>query len=84
MFRALICPSPGVCDYIGELPHWLFRSWFAVCWSLGVDTTLAEPRLLMVCDAHHKQAHSQQHTLTQHDMWPQYPVTARKLINECF
>ena len=35
MFRSLICPSSGVCDYIVELPHWLFRSWFAVCWSLG-------------------------------------------------
>jgi len=37
MFRALLCPSSGVCDYIVELPHWLFRSWFAVCWSLGAD-----------------------------------------------
>jgi len=37
MFRALICPSSGVCDCIVELPHWLFRSWFAVCWSLGAD-----------------------------------------------
>jgi len=35
MFRALICPSPGVCDYVVELPHWPFRAWFAVCWSLG-------------------------------------------------
>jgi len=23
MFRALICPSSGVCDYVAELPHWL-------------------------------------------------------------
>ena len=23
MFRALICPSSGVCDYVVELPHWL-------------------------------------------------------------
>jgi len=37
MFRALICPSSGLCDYIAELSHWLFRSWFAVCWSLGAD-----------------------------------------------
>jgi len=35
MFRALICPSSGFCDYVVELPHWLFRSWFAVCWSWG-------------------------------------------------
>ena len=35
MFQGLICPSSGVCDYIVELQHWLFRSWFAVCWSLG-------------------------------------------------
>jgi hypothetical protein len=26
MFRALICPSSGACDYIVELPHWPFRS----------------------------------------------------------
>jgi len=25
MFRALICPSPGVCDYVVEVPHWSFR-----------------------------------------------------------
>jgi len=37
MFWALICPSSGIYDYIVELPHWLFRSWFAVCWSLGAD-----------------------------------------------
>ena len=32
MFRALICSSSGLCDYIVELQHWPFRSWFAVCW----------------------------------------------------
>jgi len=36
MFRALICPSSGVCDYIVEPLHWPFRSWFAVCvWEFG-------------------------------------------------
>jgi len=35
MFRVLICPSSWVCDYVIELPHWPFRSWFAVCWSLN-------------------------------------------------
>jgi len=35
MFRALLCPSSGVYDYAVELPHWPFRSWFAVCWRLG-------------------------------------------------
>jgi len=25
MFRALICPSSGVCDYAVELPHRLFH-----------------------------------------------------------
>ena len=35
MFRALICPSKEVCDYIVELLYWPFRSWFDVCWSLG-------------------------------------------------
>jgi len=28
-------PISGVCDYIVELPHWQFCSWFAVYWSLG-------------------------------------------------
>jgi len=32
MFRAVICPSSGVCYYAVELPHWSFLSWFAVCW----------------------------------------------------
>jgi len=26
MFRALVCPSSGICDYVVELPHWPFRS----------------------------------------------------------
>ena len=48
MFRALICPPSGVCDYVVELLHWVLRSWFVVCWELGCDsaspdTTLAEP-----------------------------------------
>ena len=29
MFRALVCPSSGVCDYVVELPHWLIS--FLVC-----------------------------------------------------
>jgi len=33
MFRTLICPSSGVCYYVVELPHWLYFSWIAVCWS---------------------------------------------------
>jgi len=36
MFRTLIYPSSGACDYSVELPHWLYRSWFDVCWSFGV------------------------------------------------
>jgi len=43
MFRALICPSSGVCDYVVELPHWLYCSWISVCWSKGAVTTPAEP-----------------------------------------
>ena len=35
MFRALICPSSGLFNYIVELPYWPFRSWFAVCWEFG-------------------------------------------------
>jgi len=29
MFRTLICPSSGVCDYVIELPNWLIS--FLVC-----------------------------------------------------
>jgi len=36
MFRTLIYPSSGPCDYSVELPHWSYCSWFDVCWSFGV------------------------------------------------
>jgi len=36
MFRALIYPSSGACDYSVELPHWSHCSWFDVFWSFGV------------------------------------------------
>jgi len=36
MFRTLIYPSSGACDYSVELPHWSYCSWFDVCWRLGV------------------------------------------------
>jgi len=36
MFRTLIFPSSGACDYTVELPHWLYCCWFDVCWSFGV------------------------------------------------
>jgi len=36
MFRTLIYPSSGACDYSVELPRWLYCSWFDVCWSFGV------------------------------------------------
>ena len=36
MFRTLIYPSSGACDYSVELPHWSCCSWFDVCWSFGV------------------------------------------------
>jgi len=36
MFRTLIYPSSGACDYSVELPHWSFCSCFDVCWSFGV------------------------------------------------
>jgi len=36
MFRTLIYPSWGACDYSAELPHWLYCSWFDVCWSFSV------------------------------------------------
>ena len=31
MFRTLIYPSSGTCDYSVELPHWSYCSWFDVC-----------------------------------------------------
>ena len=36
MFRTLIYPSSGACDYSVELPHWLYCSSFDVGWSFGV------------------------------------------------
>jgi len=36
MFWTLIYPSSGACNYSIELPHWLYCSWFDVCWSFGV------------------------------------------------
>jgi len=36
MFRTLICPSSGACDYSVESPHWPCCSWFDVCWRFGV------------------------------------------------
>jgi len=36
MFRALIYPSSGARDYSVELSHWLYCSWFDVCWSFGM------------------------------------------------
>ena len=34
MFRTLICPSSGACDYADGLPHRLFCSLIVVCWDL--------------------------------------------------
>jgi len=36
MFRTLIYPTSGTCDYSVELPLWSYCSWFDVCWSFGV------------------------------------------------
>jgi len=36
MFRTLIHPSSGACDYSVELPHWSYCFWFDVCWNFGV------------------------------------------------
>ena len=36
MFRTLIYPSSGACDYSVELPHRSYCSWFDMCWSFGV------------------------------------------------
>ena len=36
MFRKLIYPPSGACDYSVELPHWSYCSWFDVCCCFGV------------------------------------------------
>ena len=36
MFRTLICPSSGACDYSVKSPRWSYCSWFDVCWRFGV------------------------------------------------
>ena len=63
MFRTLIYPSSGACDYSVELPHWSYCSWFDVWWSFGVVGLEWYPccRLLMMdilmsetCWAHKK------------------------------
>ena len=41
MFRTLIYPPSGACDYSVELPHWSYCSWFDACWSFGVVQTSA-------------------------------------------
>jgi len=47
MFRTLIYPLSGACDYSVELPHWSYFSWFDVCWSCvsgyNTDTTPTQP-----------------------------------------
>ena len=40
MFRTLICPTSGACDYVVELPHWPFRS-----------TKMEELGLTLICGA---------------------------------
>ena len=35
IFRTLIYPSSGACDFAVQLPHRLLCSWFAVCWRFG-------------------------------------------------
>ena len=35
-FRTLIYLSSGACDYLVELPHWSYCSWFDVFWSFDV------------------------------------------------
>ena len=36
MFRTLIYPSSGACDYSVELPHFSYCSWFDVRWRFSV------------------------------------------------
>ena len=40
MFRTLIYPSSGACDYVDELPHRSYCSQFVVCWSFWCDVVI--------------------------------------------
>jgi len=58
MFRTLIYPSSGACDYSAELPHWSCCSWFDVCWSFGVAGLEWYP----CCRLKHTHTHTHTHT----------------------
>ena len=52
MFRALICPSSGVCVYVVELPHWLI-SFLACCvLELGCGSARVVSGLTAAGDSH--------------------------------
>jgi len=51
----------------------------------GVHRVLRSESLTYIAhEAHHSQTHSQQRTLTQHDMLPQHPVNIKELFCERF
>ena len=52
MFRTLIYPSSGACDYSVGLPHWSYCSWFDVCWSFGVVGLEWYPCCRLLLDYH--------------------------------
>jgi len=60
--------------------------------TLKIAPTCFDPKLILrklrfyyvTHDAHHSQTHSQQRTLTQHDVLPQHPVNMMELFCECF
>ena len=62
MFRTLIYPSSGACDYSVELPHWSYCSWFDVCWSFGVVGLEWYPCCRL---KHNWSVHELQHTSNQ-------------------
>jgi len=47
MFRTLIYPSSGACDFAVELPHWSYCSWFVACWRFGSAGLQAEAQLVL-------------------------------------
>ena len=51
MFQTLIYPSSGACDYSVELPHWLYCSWFDVCWEFRCGWV----RMVSVLQAYHQE-----------------------------
>jgi len=69
MFRTLIYPSSGACDFSIVSPHWLYCSWFDVCWEFGcgwlgvVSMLQAEAEVGLLFFNYHNDARSNIHKI---------------------